>query len=261
GGTVAGLKAFASPAPHGTGAGAVTGGASAPASTGSGSGSGKGKPAGTGASQTGSSGASTVSGASGYTATDHYDSANGISAGHLAAAGEKAGISYFKPVKGDWDWLDGVQRCETVGSDKTTEGIICLGLLEGNSGGGVTWYTPALTAYCETISTSRDVKCGKITGHFGMYSATGVQEAPREYGSCGRSHGCSSGANLFVDNDGSAWMTVRTAAARSCQDKGGQGTDCEIYPYAYAGIGIELPGTDKTVTLSGGYKGPDAIGY
>lgn len=235
GGILAGTKAFTSPGSQSTGPG--TGG------------------------KAGSSGVATVSGASGYTATDHYDSASGLSAGGLAPAGDTAGIPYFKPVKGDWDSLDGVRRCVTVGRDKTTEGIICLGLLEGNSGGGVTWYTPALTAYCETIATSRDVKCGKITGHFGMYSATGVQEAPREYAACGRSHACGSGANLFVDDDGSAWMTVRTAAALSCQDKGGQGTDCEIYPYAYAGLGIELPGTDKTVTLGEGYKGPAAIGY
>jgi hypothetical protein len=56
-------------------------------------------------------------------------------------------------------------------------------------------------------------------------------------------------------------MTVTAAAADSCQGKSGAGTDCEIYPYAYAGIDIELPGTDKNVTLGANYKGADAIGY
>ena len=56
-------------------------------------------------------------------------------------------------------------------------------------------------------------------------------------------------------------MTVNTAAARSCQSDGGEGTDCEIYAYAYAGIDIELPVTDKNVTLATSSKGPDAIGY
>jgi hypothetical protein len=56
-------------------------------------------------------------------------------------------------------------------------------------------------------------------------------------------------------------MTVTTAAADSCQNEGGTGTDCEIYPYAYAGVVIELPGTDKDVTLRSNYTGADAIGY
>jgi hypothetical protein len=56
-------------------------------------------------------------------------------------------------------------------------------------------------------------------------------------------------------------MTVTTAAAGSCQDRGGKDTDCEIYPYAYPGVDIELPGTDKNVTLTAAYPGPDAIGY
>jgi hypothetical protein len=261
GGAVAGLKAFTSPGTHDAGAGAVTGGGSTASA--SASAAGKSKPAGKGASQAGSSGAGTVSGANGPTTTTHYDSADGISSGYLAPAGDRKGIPYFKPVKGDWDWLDGVQHCEIVGSDETTEGTICLGLLEGNSGGGTTWYTPGLTAYCKTISSGDDVKCGKITGDFGMYSATGVQEAPKEHVSCGLAHRglCSSGSNLFADTDSYAWMTVSRAAADSCQNKGGLGTDCEIYPYAYAGIDIELPGTHKNVTLARGRKGLDAIGY
>jgi hypothetical protein len=248
GGTVAGLKAFTSSGTHGTLARAVTGGASTASA--------KAK-----STQTGSSGPSTVSGANGSTTTTRYDFAYDINLGKLAPAGETAGIPYFKPVKGDWAGLEGSQRCQTIGSDGTTEGIICLDLLEGNSGGGITWYTPALTAYCQTISTGDDVKCAGITGHFGMYSATGVQEAPKEYGWCGHGSLCDSGRNYFVDTDSSSWMTVTTAAAGSCQDRGGKDTDCEIYPYAYPGVDIELPGTDKNVTLTAAYPGPDAIGY
>jgi hypothetical protein len=252
GGTVMGLRAFSSPGTHDTAAGTVTGGTSAALA--------KGRPASRG---TGSSAASTVSGADGSSVTTRYGTLNDLGAGNLAPAGKTAGIPYFKPVKGDWDRLDGVQRCETIGSDGTTKGIICLDLLEGNSGGGITWYTPALTAYCETISTGEDVECAKITGHFGMYSATGVQEAPREYGWCGHSRPnlCSSGKNYFVDTNGSSWMTVDTAAARSCQGNGGKDTNCEIYPFAYAGIAIELPGTDAKVTMGASYPGHDAIGY
>ena len=235
-GTVVGLKAFTSPGPHDTAAAAVAGGTST---------------------------VSTVSGANGSTSTTRYDSLDALGSGTLAPSGKTAGIPYFEPAKGDWDSLDGVQRCEIIGSNGTTEGIICLGLLEGNSGGGTTWYTPALTAYCETISTRDDVACVKIAGDFGMYSATGVQEAPKEHGWCDQSHGnlCSSGKNVFVDTDGYSWMTVNTAAADSCQRKGGEGTDCEIHPYAYAGVDIELPGGNKNATLGASYTGPDAIGY
>lgn len=213
--------------------------------------------------RTGSSGASTVSGANGSTATTRYDSFDDVNPGTLAPAGKTAGIPYFKPVKGDWDWLGDIHRCEPVGGDGTTEGFICLDLLEGNSGGGITWYTPALTAYCETISTGDDVKCARIAADFGMYDATGVQEAPKEHGWCGQPNRdpCDSGKNYFVDTDSSSWMTVTTAAADSCQSRGGEGTDCEIYPYAYAGVDIELPGTDRNVTLGASYAGPDAIGY
>jgi hypothetical protein len=254
GGAVVGLKAFASPGTHDAAAGAVAGGTSAASAKV------KSKPTSTGTSQTG---VSTVSGANGSTTTARYDSADDINPGKLAPVGETAGIPYFKPVKGDWDWLDDVHHCEIIGSNGTTEGVICLDLLEGNSGGGITWYTPALTAYCQTISTGDDLKCANITGHFGMYSATGVQEAPKEYGWCGHSNRnpCNSGKNYFVDTNSSSWMTVTTAAADSCQSKGGEGTDCEIYPYAYAGIDIELPGTDKNVTLGTSYKGLGAIGY
>jgi predicted Ser/Thr protein kinase len=255
GGIVGGLMALNSSGTHSTAAGTVTGAtASPPASA---SPSAKSTP-------TSTPSASTVSGASGSTATTHFNSANGISSGYLAAAGESRGVPYFKPVKGDWDWLNGVRRCEVVGKNATAEASICLGLLEGNSGGGITWYTPGLTAYCETISTGHHVQCGKITGEFGMYSATGVQEAPRESALCGGPHHrtCSSSTNLFVDTtDSSAWMTVSAAAAGACEDKGGTGTDCEIHPYAYAGLDIELPKAGKNVTLSAGYRGPDAIGY
>jgi hypothetical protein len=234
GGVVGGLKAFGSASPHGAAASVVTHTHSQP-------------------------GARALSGANGSTSTSRYASLDALGSGSLAAAGATSGVPYFEPVKGDWDALDGIQRCQTIGSDRTTEGVICVGLLEGNSGGGITWYTPDLTAYCETISTGKDVRCAKITGEFGMYSVTGVQEAPREYGSCERS--CSSGTNVFVDTNGSAWMTVNTAAASSCRTNGGAGTDCEIYPYAYAGLVIELPGTDTNVTLAASAKGPNAIGY
>jgi serine/threonine protein kinase len=262
-GTAVGLKAFASPAPtssgthHDTAAGAVTRGTSVASP----------KPtAKATATPTSSSspalGVSTVSGANGPTSTTHDDPAS-FDPDTLAPVGEVAGIPYFEPVKGDWGWLADVHHCEVIGSDGTTEGVVCLDLLEGNSGGGTTWYTPALTAYCQTISTGDDVQCADVTGHFGMYSATGVQEAPKQYGWCGHSSSnpCDSSKNYFVQNDGSSWMTVTTAAADSCQNEGGKGTDCEIYPYAYAGVVIELPGTDKDVTLRSNYTGADAIGY
>lgn len=254
GGIFAGLQAFTSSGTHRTTAGAVTGGTpTAPVGA-------KSTPARTG---TNSSGVATVSGAHGPTTTARYNGLAGLGAGNLAPSGKTAGIPYFEPVKGDWDSLDGVRHCQVIGKDRTTEGIVCLGLLEGNSGGGTTWYTPALTAYCQSISTGDDVRCTKISGDFGMYSATGVQEAPREHGVCGASRRdlCVSGRNLFVDQDGYSWMTVSPAAARSCQDKGGEGTDCEIYPYAYAGLDIVLPGTHKNLILSASYKGLDAIGY
>jgi serine/threonine protein kinase len=257
GGTVGGLMAFTSSGAHNT---AATGGAPTPTPTVSASG--KSQPASAGSSQTSSSSASTISGANGSTTTTHYDGPAPISSRYLAPAGKKAGTPYFTPAQGDWDWLDGVRHCETIGHDKTAEGIICLTLLEGNSG-GTTWYRPVLIAYCNTISTKHDVKCAKISGDFGMYSATGVQEAPKEYGVCGQTprNQCSPGSNLFVDINGSSWMTVSTAAADSCQSKGGKGTDCEIYPYAYGGVDIELPRTHKNVTLGASYKGLDAIGY
>ena len=268
GGTVGGLMAFTSSGAQNTAAagGTPTPTASAiPSATPSATPSaiGKSQPANTGSSQTNSSNASTISGANGSTTTTHYDAPTPISSGYLAPAGEKAGTPYFTPAKGDWDWLDDVRHCKTIGHDPTTEGTICLTLLEGNSGGGTTWYRPVLIAYCKTISTKHDVECAKISGDFGMDSATGVQEAPKEYGVCGQTprNQCSLGSNLFVDINGSSWMTVSTAAADSCQSKGGVDTDCEIYPYAYAGIDIELPGSHKNVTLGASYKGLDAIGY
>jgi serine/threonine protein kinase len=241
GGTVGALKAFSSSGTHHSANGGTPSATSTP-------------------TRTSPTGVSALTGANGSTSTTRYDSLDALGSGSLAPAGETAGIPYFEPAKGDWDSLDGVERCETIGSDGTTKGIICLGLLEGNSGGGITWYTPDLTAYCETISTGRDVTCAEVTGHFGMYSVTGVREAPKEYGRCVRPS-CSSGKNYFVDTDGSSWMTVNTSAADSCQHAGGKGTDCQIYPYAYAGVDIELPGTDKNVTLGTNYAGAGAIGY
>jgi serine/threonine protein kinase len=262
GGVVVGLKAFASPAPtssgtHDTAAGVVTKGTSI-AST-------KAKATATPTRTSSSSPAtsvSTVSGASGPTSTTHYDPAS-FSASTLAAAGETAGIPYFKPVKGDWGWLAGTHHCEVIGSDGTTEGVVCLDLLEGNSYGNETWYTPALTAYCQTISTGDDTQCANVTGHFSMYSATGVQEVPNQYGWCGHStsNPCDASRNYFVQMNSESWMTVTTAAANSCQNEGGENTDCEIYPYASAGVVIELPGSDKDVTLRANYTGANAIGY
>ncbi|MGD0554832.1 MAG: serine/threonine-protein kinase [Streptosporangiaceae bacterium] len=262
GGAVVGLKAFASPGPHHTAADAVAVRTPTPTPSAKPKASPKASPASTGTSQADSSGVSTVSGANGPTSTTHYDVAS-FNPNTLAPVGETANIPYFEPVKGDWGWLADVHHCQVIGSNGTTEGVICLDLLEGNSDGGTTWYTPALTAYCQTISTGDDVQCANITGHFGMYSATGVQEAPKQYGWCGHSarNPCYSGKNYFVETDSSSWMTVTAAAADSCQGKSGAGTDCEIYPYAYAGIDIELPGTDKNVTLGANYKGADAIGY
>jgi eukaryotic-like serine/threonine-protein kinase len=271
GGITGGFLALSSSGTHGSAAGAVTGATASASASASGSpspsvsasASATSTPGPSTSGPTTGAGPTTVSGASGSTATTHFNTADGISSGYLASAGATNGIPYFRPVKGDWDWLNGVRNCTVVGKDATTEGTICLGLLEGNSGGGITWYTPGLTAYCETIATGQHVQCGKITGDFGMYSATGVQEAPRQAASCGGSprQPCSSGTNLFVDTDSSAWMTVNTAAAGACQVKGGTGTDCEVYPCAYSGMGIELPKTDKMVTLGANYRGPDAIGY
>lgn len=276
GGTVGGLMAFTSPDPHNTAAAgasptatptaSATSTASAPASVSASapaSASGTSQPASKGSSQTSSSGVSTISGAKGPTTTTHYDAPAPISSTHLDPAGNEAGIPYFTPAKGDWDWLGGVRHCQTLGHDKTAAGITCLTMLEGNSGGGTTWYRPALIAFCKNISTKHDVPCAKVSGDFGMYSATGAQEAPKEHGVCGQTprDQCSRGSNLFVDTNGSSWMTVSTAAADSCRSKGGAGTDCEIYPYAYAGIDIELPGTHKKLALGSSFKGRPAIGY
>jgi hypothetical protein len=256
GGAFGALKAFSSPGKHDTAASVVTRGTPTAAATSTPTNA----PTRASTSQTG---VQAVSGASGSSSTTRYDSLDALGSGSLAPAGTTAGIPYFEPAKGDWDSLGGIQRCKTIGTDQTTEAIICIGLFEGNSGGGVTWYTPGLTAYCETISTGKDVQCAEVTGTFGMYSATGVQESPVEYSSCDRARGnlCSTSENYFVDTDDSSWMTVNTAAADSCQHNGGTGTDCQIHPYAYAGLVIELPGTDKNVTMEANYRGASAIGY
>jgi hypothetical protein len=295
-GSVVGLKAFTSPSPaashNGSASSTLTDGtpasgaahSSAATSKGKSNGKtgGKGAAPGGGTSTPGASGSpghksgssgshsgapsssfvSTDSGAGGSTSTTHYAAPDDVSSTNLAPVGDTDDIPYFEPGANVWDWLDDVHHCEIIGSDGTTEGIICLDLLEGNSN-GTTWYTPALTAYCQTISTGDDVQCANITGNFGMYSVTGAQEAPEEYGWCGHSNSnpCDSGRNYFVDTNQSAWMTVTPAAASSCKNSGGEGTDCEIYPYAYSGVNIMLPGSDKHVILGASYTGADALGY
>jgi hypothetical protein len=206
---------------------------------------------------------STGSGVDGSTAVTHYAATSDMTLGNLADAGTDDGIPYFEPASGDYEWLDDVHHCEIIGTDGTTEGIICLDLLEDNPGGGTTYYAPVWSAFCQTISTGDETECANITGDFGMFSATGTQETPELYGWCGHSDSnmCDSDRNYFVDTDHSSWMSVSTAAANSCKNSGGEGTDCEVYPYAYSGVNIELPGSDKHVIMGAGYTGADAIGY
>jgi serine/threonine protein kinase len=285
GGSVVALKAFTSPSPsHNTAGNTLTAGTPSSGTSHTTTSKAKSKPkpkeSASGKPQPGSSTSSasrsgspspskssaptvvsTGSGVDGSTAVTHYAATSDMTLANLAAVGTTDDIPYFEPASGDYEWLDDVHRCEIIGSDGTTEGIICLDLLEDNTG-GTTYYAPVLTAMCSTISTGDTTQCANITADFGMFSATGTQETPELYGWCGHSDSnmCDTGRNYFVDTDHSSWMAVSTAAANSCKNSGGEGTDCEVYPYAYSGVNIELPGSDKHV-LSGTYTGADAIGY
>jgi serine/threonine protein kinase len=300
GGTAVGLTAFTSPSPsnsgtHDTAAGATTGGT--PSAAGSpvasrkstGKSTTTSKNATSGTSKTGSTsgtsgssghggggsspdphtssspapGASTGSGAGGSTTVTRYDAPDDITSGNLAPVGDVSDIPYFEPVSGDHEWLDDIHRCEVIGSDGTTEGIICLDLVEDNPGNGTTYYAPVLTAYCQTISNSVAVQCANITGNFTMYGPGNVQETPEEYAWCGHSasNPCNDVKNYFIDLSTSAWMSVSTAAGSYCDSQGGTGTDCEMWPYAISGVDIELPQSDKNVTTGTGYTGTQGIGY
>jgi serine/threonine protein kinase len=289
GGSVVGLKAFTSPSPsHNTAGNTLTAGTpssgtspspattskakskpktktkSTPAASHTGSSTGSSSHGGSPSPSKSSSATvvSTGSGVDGSTAVNHYTATSSMTTGNLAEAGTVDGIPYFEPASGDYDWLGDVHHCEIIGSDGTTEGIICLDLLADNPGSGTTYYAPVLSAFCQTISTGDETECANITADFGMFSSTGTQETPELYGWCGHSDSnmCGSDRNYFVDTTHSSWMSVSTAAANSCKNSGGEGTDCEMYPYAYSGVNIELPGSDKHV-LSGTYTGADAIGY
>ncbi len=289
GGAMVGLKAFDGPASatgtH-TAAGALTGGTVSPkspaaadkdrnkkatakatqagsrATTAAQAGSTHGTGSSTHSGSPSAGNTATGSGAGGSSTVTRYDAPGDITAGNLSPVGDLSGIPYYQPASGDYEWLNDIHRCETIGSDGTTEGIICLDLVEDNPSGGTTYYTPALTAYCQTISNGVATECANITGDFTMYNSNGAQETPEEYASCGHAAGsCNDVKNYFIDVDTSSWMSVSSAAASTCSSQGGAGTDCEIAPYAYAGVDIELPGSDKNVTTGGSYTGADGIGY
>ncbi|MGD0558478.1 MAG: serine/threonine-protein kinase, partial [Streptosporangiaceae bacterium] len=219
GGTMVGLKAFDSPASGSastrTAAGALTGGTAAAksptaaakdkskkatATKGSkpatavdaGSTHAAGSPSstksGSGSSSSGGS-TPTGSGAGGSSTVTRYDAPDDITAGNLSPVGDLSGIPYFQPASGDYEWLDDVHRCEIIGSDGTTEGVICLDLVEDNPSGGTTYYTPVLTAYCQIISNGVATTCANISGDFTMYNSSGAQETPEEYASCGHAAG------------------------------------------------------------------------
>jgi len=204
----------------------------------------------------------TSSGAGGSSTVTRYDAPDDITGGTLDPVGDISGIPYFRPASGDYEWLNDVHQCETLGNDGTTAGIICLDIVEDNPSGGTTYYTPVLTAYCQTMSNDVSVSCANITADFTLYGTGNVQETPEESASCGHAAGaCNDVKNYFIDVDTSSWFSVSTAAGNSCSSEGGAGTDCEIWPDAISGVDIELPHTDKNVTTSAGYSAGEAIGY
>ena len=146
-------------------------------------------------------------------------------------------------------------ECTVVGNDGTTQGVVCVDILTGiydsNSGEG-SYAKDQVEVYCQNISSGADVQCANALVTFGFYNAAGGANSGTD--ECGHSYGpCATGRNYYsnttFDYPWSSWSDSNCAS-----DSNGA---TSVWAVAFGGgdTVIELPGSDKSVSLVSGNDG------
>lgn len=142
--------------------------------------------------------------------------------------------------------------CTVIGSDGTTEGVVCIDILTGiydsNSGEG-TYARSQIELLCQNISSGATVQCADAVGTWGVYDAAG--DGTSDNAECGHSYGaCSTGRNYYkgntIDYPWSEWSDS------NCDTNVSAASDAWAVAYGSGDTRIELPGSDDWVYLNSG---------
>lgn len=147
-------------------------------------------------------------------------------------------------------------QCTVIGNDGTTEGVVCIdiltGVYESNSGPG-TYAKDQAEVFCQNMNTNQPVQCANALVTFGLYNAAGGANSGTY--ECGHSYGpCSGGRNYYTnatfDYPWSSWSDNNCATNVS--------GPTSVWAVAFGSNSntvIELPGSDKYVSLTSGNDG------
>lgn len=142
--------------------------------------------------------------------------------------------------------------CTIIGTDGDYDGVVCIDLsVQPDNGDVDSPYNAFARAdlYCQTTTSAHThVQCANVTSTIGLFDAAGGSSGDKLF-ACGHSPNakCSTNTNFSVSNTinyGTNWTADNCTASTS------GATDAWAVAFGGGETTIELPGSDKVVSLS-----------